>query len=263
MLERNWAALRRRGGRSSRVAALAGAAFGPVRAISESPTVTLSTNRRRYGLRKVGSGFVIAWRMASANLASFASVIAVFPETAACRSNSNSWTAWVRWAFNLCTWSAAPYAIILRPVSFGRRSGRRISCACRARLQSGRATLLRRHGSLPSGCIIAALQCISAWEALSGMGGARAVRGCYSRPTSRFEKLKRHPMSLLPARQSTLLSYFRTSSCRAAASAVSSGRVLHAIAASGAALWAALTTISNSGRLFGGSLRPPPTTTQS
>src|SRR3979411_845942 len=52
-------------------------------------------------------------------------------------------------------------------------------------------------------------------------------------------------------------------SWRAAASAVSSGRVLNAIVALGAALWTALTTISNRGRLFGGILRPPPITTQS
>ena len=50
---------------------------------------------------------------------------------------------------------------------------------------------------------------------------------------------------------------------RAAASAVSSGFVLKAIAALGAALWMALITVSNSSRLFGGSLRPPPITTQS
>ena len=52
-------------------------------------------------------------------------------------------------------------------------------------------------------------------------------------------------------------------SWRAAASAVSSGCVLNAMAALGAALWTAFTTISNSGKLFGGSLRPPPITTQS
>ena len=52
-------------------------------------------------------------------------------------------------------------------------------------------------------------------------------------------------------------------SWRAAASAVSSGRVLNAITASGAALWMMLTTVSNSARLFGGILRPPPITTQS
>jgi hypothetical protein len=50
---------------------------------------------------------------------------------------------------------------------------------------------------------------------------------------------------------------------RAAASAVSSGRVLNAMAALGAALWAALTILSNKSRLFGGSRRPPPITTQS
>ena len=52
-------------------------------------------------------------------------------------------------------------------------------------------------------------------------------------------------------------------SWRAAASAVSSGCVLNAMAALGAALWMAFTTISNSGKFFGGSLRPPPITTQS
>jgi hypothetical protein len=52
-------------------------------------------------------------------------------------------------------------------------------------------------------------------------------------------------------------------SWRAAASAVSAGWVLNVIAAPGAALWTAFTTISNSGRLVGGSLRPPPITTQS
>src|SRR5690606_3033334 len=50
---------------------------------------------------------------------------------------------------------------------------------------------------------------------------------------------------------------------RAAASAVSSGRVLNAMAASGAALRTALMTFSNNGRAFGGSLRPAPITTQS
>jgi len=50
---------------------------------------------------------------------------------------------------------------------------------------------------------------------------------------------------------------------RPAASAVSSGRVLKAIAAFGAALWMMFTTDSNSARLLGGSLRPPPITTQS
>jgi hypothetical protein len=52
-------------------------------------------------------------------------------------------------------------------------------------------------------------------------------------------------------------------SCRAAASAVSSGRVLKAIVAFGAALWMMFTTVSNSARLLGGSRRPPPITTQS
>src|SRR5690606_6804082 len=50
---------------------------------------------------------------------------------------------------------------------------------------------------------------------------------------------------------------------RAAASAVSSGRGLNARAASGAALRTALMTFSNTGRAFGGSLRPAPITTQS
>jgi hypothetical protein len=50
---------------------------------------------------------------------------------------------------------------------------------------------------------------------------------------------------------------------RAAASAVSSGRVLKAIAAFGAALWMMFTTVSNSAKLFGGILSPPPITTQS
>jgi hypothetical protein len=52
-------------------------------------------------------------------------------------------------------------------------------------------------------------------------------------------------------------------SCRAAASAVSSGWVLKAIVAFGAALWMMFTTVSNSARLLGGSRRPPPITTQS
>ena len=43
---------------------------------------------------------------------------------------------------------------------------------------------------------------------------------------------------------------------RAAVSAVSSGRVLNEIAAPGADLWTAFTTISNSGRLFGESSGP-------
>jgi len=50
---------------------------------------------------------------------------------------------------------------------------------------------------------------------------------------------------------------------RAAALAVSSGPVLNAMAALGAALWTAFTTVSNKSRLFGGSRRPPPITTQS
>jgi type IV secretory pathway TrbD component len=50
---------------------------------------------------------------------------------------------------------------------------------------------------------------------------------------------------------------------RVAASAVSSGLVLNAIAAFGVALWTAFTTVSNKSRLFGGSRRPPPITTQS
>jgi hypothetical protein len=53
------------------------------------------------------------------------------------------------------------------------------------------------------------------------------------------------------------------SSCRAAASAVSSGRVLKAIVAFGAALWMMFTTVSNSTRPLGGSRIPPPITTQS
>jgi hypothetical protein len=51
--------------------------------------------------------------------------------------------------------------------------------------------------------------------------------------------------------------------CRAAASAVSSGRVLKAIVAFGAALWMMFTTVSNSTRPLGGSRMPPPITTQS
>ena len=50
---------------------------------------------------------------------------------------------------------------------------------------------------------------------------------------------------------------------RAAASALSSGRVLNAIAASGAALCTALITASNIDRLWGGRRMPAPTTTQS
>lgn len=50
---------------------------------------------------------------------------------------------------------------------------------------------------------------------------------------------------------------------RAAASAVSSGRVLNAIDALGAALRTALITVSSSDRLFGGSRMPAPITTQS
>lgn len=50
---------------------------------------------------------------------------------------------------------------------------------------------------------------------------------------------------------------------RAAASALSSGRVLNAIAAPGAALRTALMTTSNSARLRGGRRTPPPMTTQS
>ena len=56
--------------------------------------------------------------------------------------------------------------------------------------------------------------------------------------------------------------FFNASAPAGAASAVSSGRVLNAIVAAGAALWTALTTISNRARLFGGILRPPPITTQ-
>src|SRR3546814_19624355 len=50
---------------------------------------------------------------------------------------------------------------------------------------------------------------------------------------------------------------------RPAASAVSSGCVLNAMAAPGAALWTALRTRSNSDRLLGGSLSPAPITTKS
>ena len=50
---------------------------------------------------------------------------------------------------------------------------------------------------------------------------------------------------------------------RAAASALSSGRVLNAIAASGAALCTALITASNIDRLWGGRRMPAPITTQS
>ena len=50
---------------------------------------------------------------------------------------------------------------------------------------------------------------------------------------------------------------------RAAASAVSSGRVLNAMDAFGAALCTVLTTVSSNDRLFGGSRIPPPITTQS
>jgi hypothetical protein len=61
-----------------------------------------------------------------------------------------------------------------------------------------------------------------------------------------------------------VLAHFQSAlSWRAAASAVSSGFVLKAIAAVGAALWMTFTTVSNSVRLLGGSLRPPPITTQS
>jgi transposase-like protein len=50
---------------------------------------------------------------------------------------------------------------------------------------------------------------------------------------------------------------------RPAASAVSSGRVLKAMAQPGADLCTAFTTFSNSQRLFGGKRIPPPITTQS
>jgi hypothetical protein len=50
---------------------------------------------------------------------------------------------------------------------------------------------------------------------------------------------------------------------RAAASALSSGRVLKAIAAPGAALWTALMTASNNARRRGGRRTPAPITTQS
>ena len=50
---------------------------------------------------------------------------------------------------------------------------------------------------------------------------------------------------------------------RAAASALSSGRVLKAITALGAALWTALMTASNTGRRRGGRRTPAPITTQS
>src|ERR1700692_3617098 len=50
---------------------------------------------------------------------------------------------------------------------------------------------------------------------------------------------------------------------RAAASAVSSGRVLNAMNAFGAALCTVFTTVSSNDRLFGGSRIPPPITTQS
>jgi len=50
---------------------------------------------------------------------------------------------------------------------------------------------------------------------------------------------------------------------RAAAAPESSGRLLKAMAACGAALWMALTTASNSISRFGGRRTPAPTTTQS
>jgi hypothetical protein len=50
---------------------------------------------------------------------------------------------------------------------------------------------------------------------------------------------------------------------RAAASAVSSGRVLNAMDALGAALCTALITVSSNARLFGGRRMPAPITTQS
>jgi hypothetical protein len=65
------------------------------------------------------------------------------------------------------------------------------------------------------------------------------------------------------ARDVACFRYQPAASWRASASAVSSGCVLNAMAALGAVLWTAFTTISKSGRLFGGSLRPPPITMQS
>jgi hypothetical protein len=57
-----------------------------------------------------------------------------------------------------------------------------------------------------------------------------------------------------------LLAFFNQ---RAAASALSSGRVLNAMNAFGAALCTVFTTVSSNHRLFGGSRMPPPITTQS
>jgi len=54
-----------------------------------------------------------------------------------------------------------------------------------------------------------------------------------------------------------------TGNHRAAASALSSGRVLKAIVAPGAALWTALMTASNNARRLGGRRTPAPMTTQS
>jgi hypothetical protein len=50
---------------------------------------------------------------------------------------------------------------------------------------------------------------------------------------------------------------------RAAAAPLSSGRVLNAMAACGAALWMALTTASNTPKRLGGKRTPAPITTQS
>ena len=65
------------------------------------------------------------------------------------------------------------------------------------------------------------------------------------------------------ARTSNYTALLPAATHRAAASALSSGRVLKAIAAPGAALRIALMTTSNNARFRGGKRTPPPMTTQS
>ena len=79
-----------------------------------------------------------------------------------------------------------------------------------------------------------------------------ALREARSRPTALDPGFEPDYTARLPA-----------ATHRAAASALSSGRVLKAIAAPGAALRIALMTTSNSARCRDGRRTPPPITTQS
>jgi hypothetical protein len=65
------------------VAAFANAVVGPRRRISASPTITRSTNRRKYAFRKEGSPLCSASRMAAARRVTVSAVIFAVPAVAA------------------------------------------------------------------------------------------------------------------------------------------------------------------------------------